>query len=240
MNNYQKDNAFEKATLDNVSEISQESQIENSATFIAKTYQILTVSLIFSVFGSMISMMGILSGLASSGLLIKIAICFGVIFGIYASVKSEKYTLACALLYLFTFLEGLFLGPLFSKLLDRNMGHLITNAFVLTAAIFTTLTIYAMRTKTDFSSLGKPLFYCLIVIIILDILNFLFFHSTMASLAISTFSAIVFSFYILYDTQNVVKNEYEHPVLGALSLYLDILNLFLDLLRIFVLTSDDE
>lgn len=44
--------------------------------------------------------------------------------------------------------------------------------------------------------------------------------------------AIIFSGYIVYDTQNLIKRfTYDEYIWAAITLYLDILNLFLTILR---------
>ncbi|RUM51800.1 MAG: hypothetical protein DSY86_05825, partial [Marinomonas sp.] len=44
-----------------------------------------------------------------------------------------------------------------------------------------------------------------------------------------TFSAILFSLYIIHDTQHILKGSMA-PAIGALSLYISVLNLFTDLI----------
>lgn len=45
-------------------------------------------------------------------------------------------------------------------------------------------------------------------------------------------SAVVFSGYIVYDTQNLIKRfNYDEYIWATVTLYLDILNLFLTILR---------
>ncbi len=79
--------------------------------------------------------------------------------------------------------------------------------------------------------MGKALFIVLIVIVAASLLN-LFFQSSIVNLAISAVAAILFSFYILYDTQNIIRGNYETPIEGAVALYLDFVNLFVSLLNI--------
>lgn len=46
------------------------------------------------------------------------------------------------------------------------------------------------------------------------------------------FSAIIFSGYIIYDTDNLIKRfTYDEYIWASVTLYLDILNLFLTILR---------
>ncbi|KAK1271981.1 BI1-like protein [Acorus gramineus] len=47
-------------------------------------------------------------------------------------------------------------------------------------------------------------------------------------------AAIIFSGYIIYDTDNLIKRySYDEYIWAAVSLYLDIVNLFLSLLTLF-------
>lgn len=52
-------------------------------------------------------------------------------------------------------------------------------------------------------------------------------------LAIAGFSVVLFSGFVLYDTQQIMKRlSVDEAILGALTLYLDFLNLFLSILRV--------
>lgn len=51
--------------------------------------------------------------------------------------------------------------------------------------------------------------------------------------------AIIFSGYIIYDTDNLIKRfSYDDYIWAAVSLYLDIINLFLALLNILRVTDN--
>ena len=67
-----------------------------------------------------------------------------------------------------------------------------------------------------------------------------FTKSPVLDLAYSAFGALVFSFYIVYDTQRVVGGEHHSQqlnsrdwALGAMMLYMDMVNLFMFLMRLF-------
>jgi len=52
-------------------------------------------------------------------------------------------------------------------------------------------------------------------------------------LGIACFSVLLFSGFVLYDTQQIMKRvSVDEAILGALTLYLDFLNLFLSVLRV--------
>ena len=62
----------------------------------------------------------------------------------------------------------------------------------------------------------------------------------MLQLIISMAGALLFSAFILYDTQQIIKGNYSTPIEAAIALYLDFFNLFIMLLQIFgILNSDD-
>lgn len=210
------------------SEISQERYAGRVSSLIKQTYQLLTASMIAATAGAFVGMNFFSVSSPILFLIVEIALLFGMSF----AVKKGSNTLALVLLFAFTFITGLSLGPVLSFYIGAGAGHVVTQAFVMTAVAFGALTIYAMNTKSDFSSWGKALFWALIAIIVVSLLNYFFFQSPLVHVVISGISAILFCGYILYDTQNVIRGNYTSPIMAAVSLYLDIFNLFISLLNI--------
>ena len=119
-------------------------------------------------------------------------------------------------------------------------ASIVVSAFILTTVAFGGLSVFAMNTKRDFTAMGKMLFIALIVVVVAGLIN-IFFHSPILQLAIAGISSILFSAFILYDTQNIIRGAYETPIEGAIALYLDFLNLFVSLLQILgIFGSRDE
>ena len=116
---------------------------------------------------------------------------------------------------------------------------IVDQAFTLTTVAFGGLSVFAMNTKRDFTAMGKMLFITLIVLLVAMLLN-LFFQSPIFQVALSCVAAVLFSAYILYDTQNIIRGNYETPIEGAVDLYLDFLNLFVSLLRILGFFNSDD
>jgi len=115
----------------------------------------------------------------------------------------------------------------------------VTIAAFLTAGIFGGLTIYAMTTKTDFTGMGGYLAAAVIGLILMSFVA-MFFPGEMMQKVIGGFGAILFSFYIVYDTQLICGGKHKKHAFGvddyvfaALNIYLDIINLFLYLLSLF-------
>ena len=87
--------------------------------------------------------------------------------------------------------------------------------------------------------MGKMLFIGLIVIIVGSVAN-IFIQMPMLQLIIAMAGAVLFSAFILYDTQQIIKGNYSTPIEAAIALYLDFFNLFIMLLQIFgIMNSDD-
>lgn len=200
--------------------------------FIKQTYQLLTASLIAATGGAFLGITYIKEA-SWTLLILEFAMLFGLFFA------KNKPNLALILLFGFTFVSGLTLGPVLNMYIGAGMGNVITQAFLMTSVAFAGLTLFAFNTKRDFSAMGKMLFITLIVVVVASLAN-LFFHSPILQLAIAGVGAILFSAFILYDTQNIIRGAYDSPVLAAVALYLDILNLFISLLQILGVFNSRE
>lgn len=205
--------------------------------FIKQTYQLFAASLLAASAGAYVGI-GMAQTIASWywGFVI---LEFVLLFGLYAAKRTAGINMV--LLFAFTFVSGLTLVPLLASVLGlKNGGSIVANAFILTTVAFGGLSVFAMNTKRDFSAMGKMLFITLIVIVVAGLIN-IFFHSPVLQLAIAGVSSILFSAFILYDTQNIIRGAYETPIEGAIALYLDFLNLFVSLLQILgIFGSRDE
>lgn len=196
--------------------------------FIRQTYQLFAASLLAATAGAYIGLG--MSATIASMYWVLVILEFVFLFGLYAAKKKAGLNLI--LLFGFTFISGLTLVPLLSHILGMAGGAgIVANAFMLTTVAFGALSVFAMNTKRDFSAMGKMLFITLIVIVVAGLIN-IFLGSPILQLAIASISSILFSAFILYDTQNIIRGAYETPIEGAIALYLDFLNLFISLLQI--------
>ncbi|XP_023701979.2 protein lifeguard 1 [Cryptotermes secundus] len=136
-------------------------------------------------------------------------------------------------LFLFTLAEGVMLGVAASTF-DTDA---VLMAVGLCAAVCFGLTIFAMQTKWDFTVMGGGLFVALIILIIFGIVA-IFIPGKIMNLIYASCGALLFSLYLIYDTQLMIGGEHKYSIspeeyiFAALSLYLDIVNIFLYILRI--------
>ena len=130
------------------------------------------------------------------------------------------------LLYVFSAIEGLALGPLFF-LYDRLAPGLPLQAGTLATAVFGGLTLYVMLTRQDFNFLGGFLFVGLIALLVAGLVMSLF-HVAALTTVYCVVGILIFSGYVLYDTSRIMTRlNFDQAPEGALSLYLDFLNLVL-------------
>ncbi len=210
-------------------------QQSDLSTFIKQTYQLFAASLLAASAGSYVGL-SMVSTIHSAFWLFAI-LEIGLFFGLM--MAKRKAGLNLILLFAFTFVSGLTIAPLISRFLMAGAGHVVLQTFVLTTVAFGALSVFAMNTKKDFSTWGKALFITLIVVFVGSLIN-MFFYNSMVHLIMSIGGALLFSAYVLYDTQNIIRGAYETPIEGAIALYLDFVNIFVSLLQVFgILGSDD-
>jgi protein lifeguard len=128
-----------------------------------------------------------------------------------------------------------------SVLMGITTSHYDTNivllAFGATATITIALTIFAFQTKWDFTGAGPYLLAVLVGLIFMGIIQIWVYDQVLHTVTASI-GAILFSFYIIYDTQLMLDGDHknsigpEEHVFAAISLYLDIINLFVYLLQL--------
>lgn len=230
---YRRDYLNGSSTYANESSM-QKSQSE-LMSFLKATYQLFAGSLLAATAGAYIGL-DMVSAIATWywGLVI---FQFILLFALYA--VKDKPGINLAVLFGFTFISGLTITPLLASVFSLpNGASIVAQAFLMTSIAFGGISMFALTTKRDFSSMGKMLFISLIVLVVASLLN-IFFGSPVFQLAIAGIGAILFSAFILYDTQQIIKGNYDSPVEAALSLYLDFFNLFASLLQILGITNRD-
>jgi len=134
---------------------------------------------------------------------------------------------------IFTLCEGFLLGVAASR---YNAETVLIAAGICAVVVFA-LTIFAFQTKIDFTMCGGFLFVAVIILFCFGI-AMIFWHNKVAYLVYACIGALIFSLYIVFDTQMMLggKHKYsispEEHIFAALNLYLDIVQLFMFILSI--------
>lgn len=197
-------------------------------SFVIETYKLLSGSLLAATTGAYIGVtyFTALKPFFIGLIVLEILLLLGVMF------LKNKPGLNVVLLFLFTTVSGLTLAPLLISVLHLSNGiSVLFNAILLTTCAFIGLTFYALTTKNNLLGLGKFILIGLIILVVAGLIN-LFFQSSILHTLISAVGAFIFSVCIAFDTQRLYSGEFETPVDGALSMYLNIINLFISLLNL--------
>lgn len=224
-----KDSSYSQKDEAYTSSHEEQSAPADVMAFLRTTYQLFASSLLAATAGAYIGL-GMVSVISSWywGLVI---LEFALLFGIYA--VKDKPGINLAVLFAFTFVSGLTITPLLSSIFNMPSGaSIVAQAFLMTSVAFGGISMFALTTKKDYSNMGKMLIIGVIILIVGSISN-IFIGSPLLQLGIAMIGALVFSAFILYDTQKIIKGGFSTPIEAAIALYLDFLNLFISLLQIF-------
>lgn len=102
----------------------------------------------------------------------------------------------------------------------------------------TLYTFWAARRGKDFSFLGPFLFAAVLVLMVFGLIQIFFPLGRVSLMIYGALGALIFSGYIIYDTDNMIKrHSYDDYIWAAVSLYIDVINLFLSLLGIMRATD---
>lgn len=230
------------STVDAPTEVlSAQAQIRNG--FIRKVYGILSAQMLLTVMTACLFMFepSTHAFVTSSPGLLQLAVWAPLGALVALICNRHKYPLNFVLLSVFTFFEAYSIGTICAFYQAAGHGALVLQAFILTAGVFTSLTTYAFFTKTDFSFLQGYLYSSLWVLILWSLLTMFFpgFFGGFGRTWMSLFGCLVFSGYILFDTQMIIKRlGTDDYIMAAIELYLDIINLFLYILQLLGSSND--
>ena len=204
------------------------------------TYMMLALTMIPTIIGASIGTSMSFSFLATNPIMGAL-LMFGAMMGMMFAVSALRNSVwGIAALLGFTFIAGVFLGPILQVALHlKNGAQLIGLAAGGTGIIFFSLATIATVTKKDFSFMGKFLFIGLILLIVASLAN-LFFQIPALSLTISAIGVLIFSAYILFDVSRIVNGGETNYVMATLGLFLSIYNLFTSLLHLLMAFSGER
>ena len=198
------------------------------------TYALLGLTMIPTIIGAYFGLQLNFSFIAQHPFMFAIGY-MAVMFGMFSAISANRNSsVGVWLLFAVTFLFGLMLGPILQHALHlRNGGEIVAMAAAGTGLTFLTLATIASSPARDFSNIGKFLFIGLMLVIVASLAN-MFFNIPALSLAISGVSVLIFSGYILYDVNQIIRGGQTNYIMATLSLYLDIYNIFVNLLNILM------
>jgi modulator of FtsH protease len=203
------------------------------------TYMMLALTMVPTVIGAMV-------GMATGAIvmqhpvvtsLVMLAAVIGLQFAIAANRNSG---VGVALLLLMTGILGWWLGPLLSIALAlKNGPALVGYAAVGTGVIFAVMAAIATTTKRDFSFMGKFLFVGMIALLVAMLAN-MWLQIPALALTISTLVIVVFSLFLLYDLNRIVRGGEDNYIMATTGVYMSLFNIFANLLQLLMAFSGER
>lgn len=218
--------------------------------FLRKVYTIFGASMVLwmgttFVIASSASLMEKVLPLMSGGIIMFMLLMAGMF--LLLRLTANSYPMNVVGIGLFAMLEGVLTAPLVYYALAsgdaeaaeamargvivdsifENGGGIVTQAFVITASVFTGLTAYALTTKRDFLWMRGALWMGFFALFGIMILSMFGIGGGMMGWGFSLAFVVLMGGFVLYDTQNIMKRYPENmAVAAAATLLIDFIIMF--------------
>jgi modulator of FtsH protease len=113
-----------------------------------------------------------------------------------------------------------------------NGASLVMQALTGTGVSFFAISFYVQNTKKDFSFLNGMIFFAMVGIIVLPLVNVFFIESSFVSLAISFATVLTMGAFMLSQMSAIINGGETNYISATVSLYLALHNMFTSLLHI--------
>jgi FtsH-binding integral membrane protein len=211
---------------------------------IVEVYRLMALSVLISTgFAYMVLSSPSFMGAMKGGLMWVVLIAqLALVFGMGFMANKLSAPALTGALYAVSALFGLSLAPI----VDIYTSASVVQSFALAAIVFCSAALVGYFTKKSLAGMGSFLMVGMIGILLAGIAN-IFFQSSAAQFAINVLTVVVFTGLAAYDSQRIRDDLINSDgvqadkivVMGALSMYLNMLNIFTALLRLLGVTSDD-
>jgi modulator of FtsH protease len=203
------------------------------------TYLLLALTMVPTTIGAFIGMQT--AGIIMANPIITSLVMLGVVIGLQFAIAANRNNgLGVALLLLMTGLLGWWLGPILNFALAMKNGMaLVGYAAVGTGVIFFAMGAVAQTTKRDFGFLGKFLFVGMWALLLAMVAN-MFLQIPALALTISTLVIVVFSLFLLYDLQRIIRGGETNYVMATTGVYMSLFNIFANLLNILLALAGER
>jgi modulator of FtsH protease len=204
------------------------------------TYLLLAATLMFSALTAALSVA--INPPRFTGLVTSLVAMALIWFALPRTANSEK---GLYVVFGITGLLGFGLGPMLNHYLRLpNGSELVMTALGGTALIFGALSAYVLTTKKDFSFMGGFLMVGVMVLLFASlgtvVAGMFGVDISMAFVALSAVSVLLFSALILFDTSRIINGGETNYIMATIALYLDVYNIFTSLLNLLGFANSDD
>ncbi|MBT4123174.1 MAG: BAX inhibitor (BI)-1/YccA family protein [Candidatus Ruthia sp.] len=191
------------------------------------------------VFGGLSSWFSIVSGAGFGSAIVSSITAIAVIWFVLPKTQNSNNGILTA--FAIAGLLGYSIGPMLTHYLAMpNGADLVFQALTGTGVSFFAISFYAQNTKKDFSFLNGMIFFAMIGIIVLSIINFFFIESSGFSLFMSFAVVLIMGAYMLSQMSSIINGGETNYIVATVGLYLALHNMFTSLLHILGAFSGDD
>ena len=205
--------------------------------FVRKVYGILSVQLFVTTMFSLIAMISdsvkifMINNIGLMLFMLLLVIFLPCVI-VCCNGQMRQFPKNYIILGVFTLAESYLIGFICAY----TKPEVVFMAASMTFVMVISLTLYAMTTKTDITIYGGLIFIFFAALFLFGFFS-IFIQCPLFHVILALIGVILFSIYIIYDTQLIMGNksemiEVDDYILGAFMLYTDIINLFIELLKI--------
>jgi protein lifeguard len=236
LNNYEKDDQRSSEIYSHYDLPPPHSHRHNDRIgFIRKVYALLCIQLIWTIIVTaiVVSVPSISEGIKNTKGAVIAALII-TIFLIFAIMCFKKVARKYPINYIALFTFSIFESYIVAYICAFYDGYIVLAASIIAMAVAFSLTLYAWKTRKDFTTCGGILISMGTSLVLFGFFM-IFFSTHYANLIFCEIAIILYSIFIVYDTQLIAGGRYQEIsyddyVIGALILYVDIVGLFLYIL----------
>lgn len=190
------------------------------------------------VFGGLSSWFSISIGAGFSSAIVSLIAAIAVIWFVLPRTQNSNMGILTA--FSVAGLLGYSLGPMLTHYLAMpNGASLVMQALTGTGVSFFAISFYAQNTKKDFSFLNGMIFFAMVGIIVLSLVNIFFIESSFVGLAISFAVVLIMGAFMLSQMSAIINGGETNYISATVGLYLALHNMFTSLLHILGAFGDD-
>ena len=190
------------------------------------------------VFGGLSSWFSISIGAGFSSAIVSLIAAIAVIWFVLPRTQNSNMGILTA--FSVAGLLGYSLGPMLTHYLAMpNGASLVMQALTGTGVSFFAISFYVQNTKKDFSFLNGMIFFAMVGIIVLPLVNIFFIESSFVSLAISFATVLTMGAFMLSQMSAIINGGETNYISATVGLYLALHNMFTSLLHILGAFGDD-
>ncbi len=191
------------------------------------------------VFGGLASWFSVVSGAGFGSAMVSSIAAIAIIW--FVLPKTQNSNMGILTAFGIAGLLGFSIGPMLTHYLSMpNGADMVIQALTGTGVAFFAISFYAQNTKKDFSFLNGMIFFAMIAVIVLSLLNFFFLESSAFGLLMSFAIILIMGAFMLSQMSAIINGGETNYISATVGLYLALHNMFTSLLHLIGAFSNDD